>query len=627
MNRKYFLLFCLLFAAVCQTKAQGQWAWMHGPSQFNVDSGIYGTMGVSDSVNYPSPRAGACGWLDNKGNFWIYSGSPLHYSCSTCSFTDMWRFNPVSLEWTWISGPDTAIYVLPKYDTTKGCFSPNNHPGMRVVSSTWTDDDGNLWLAGGLIGGQSNYFGAPDVWKYDININQWAWMGGAKATAYYSAQCGTIPNAAHNPGGIYDVTSCWREGSKVYIFGGMKKDNYQTFPQPTDQFAVYNMDINQWTCLSIGNSQLTPIERSAYSAWMDTMGRLWLLGGKRSEFVDFKDFWRFNKDSLTWTLLSNGNGVYPPLCVEDTQSYPSARRTSGLTITDSCGRFWFYGGTIGGKVIANDLWMFNPYSNIWKLMSGNDSVNTTGFYGTYRVPSPVNLPPAKAGVNGFLNSNGIWLFGGQVDIDWPGVPLCSTADFWLYKPEPISATFTYEDSLSPDYTFTGNAIVSCSNDASKYIWRFDDVASGSFNEGKGKYVNHHFVTPGIHNIIMYAMDCFGHYDTVTQVINVKIPSAVENFDIASGAFIPTAFSPNGDGLNDFFVFDIPVVSQAEVSIFNRNGKLIYNNPAQQCNMNTTGAWDGTYNGVAASSETYVYRITFYRGKMAKTLTGSITLLK
>ncbi len=71
----------------------------------------------------------------------------------------------------------------------------------------------------------------------------------------------------------------------------------------------------------------------------------------------------------------------------------------------------------------------------------------------------------------------------------------------------------------------------------------------------------------------------------------------------NSVFIPTAFSPNGDGVNDVFKIE-NLVHQKILSfaIFNRWGKEVY-----RSGLNQNG-WDGTYKGQPAAMDTYYYRI-------------------
>ena len=94
------------------------------------------------------------------------------------------------------------------------------------------------------------------------------------------------------------------------------------------------------------------------------------------------------------------------------------------------------------------------------------------------------------------------------------------------------------------------------------------------------------------------------------------------------SFIPTAFTPNNDGLNDRFQFAILGVNTAEVSIFNRWGERLYYNASQTNSVAGTDGWDGTVKGKIAPEDSYVYQIkaTYYDGTV-KNLSGTVTLLR
>src|SRR6202008_4466756 len=67
--------------------------------------------------------------------------------------------------------------------------------------------------------------------------------------------------------------------------------------------------------------------------------------------------------------------------------------------------------------------------------------------------------------------------------------------------------------------------------------------------------------------------------------------------------VPNAFTPNGDGLNDFFTFFTKGIARiTSVKIFDRWGEMVYSSSG-----NETG-WDGTYKGMECQIETYVYLI-------------------
>lgn len=95
-------------------------------------------------------------------------------------------------------------------------------------------------------------------------------------------------------------------------------------------------------------------------------------------------------------------------------------------------------------------------------------------------------------------------------------------------------------------------------------------------------------------------------------------------------FIPSAFSPNGDGLNDVF---IPVCVgiynetesdelQYEFTIYNRWGQRMFNTTSQDV------GWDGSYNGMTAPEGvyTYVIRATAVSGEKFNRQ-GTVTLMR
>ncbi|MCS6934423.1 MAG: gliding motility-associated C-terminal domain-containing protein [Chitinophagales bacterium] len=105
-------------------------------------------------------------------------------------------------------------------------------------------------------------------------------------------------------------------------------------------------------------------------------------------------------------------------------------------------------------------------------------------------------------------------------------------------------------------------------------------------------------------------------------------SVVVYVKYAVSYFIPTAFTPNADGLNDYFEFDILGAQSAETSVFNRWGERVYFNPAQP-NGNTNGnAWDGTLDGKKLPPDTYVYMLKVkYYDDSVEELSGTITLMR
>ncbi len=78
--------------------------------------------------------------------------------------------------------------------------------------------------------------------------------------------------------------------------------------------------------------------------------------------------------------------------------------------------------------------------------------------------------------------------------------------------------------------------------------------------------------------------------------------------------VPNAFSPNGDGINDYFLPVIEAgcpVSGYALHIYNRFGERIF------YSADPARGWDGLYNGRLADVGTYFYELYFTGGTRGK----------
>ena len=79
-------------------------------------------------------------------------------------------------------------------------------------------------------------------------------------------------------------------------------------------------------------------------------------------------------------------------------------------------------------------------------------------------------------------------------------------------------------------------------------------------------------------------------------------------------FVPTAFSPNGDGVNDNLQIFGEGFFNLDFRVFNRWGEVIYISRSKD-----DGGWDGTAHGVESPNGTYVWRAIFEDVKNPGTL--------
>jgi gliding motility-associated-like protein len=87
-------------------------------------------------------------------------------------------------------------------------------------------------------------------------------------------------------------------------------------------------------------------------------------------------------------------------------------------------------------------------------------------------------------------------------------------------------------------------------------------------------------------------------------------------------YVPSAFTPNNDGLNDAFEWNSFGCSQIKVHIYNRWGEIIFKS------FDLNGSWVGKINGNDCPEGIYIAYIEYRGLRVAtKTLTQSIMLLR
>jgi N-acetylneuraminic acid mutarotase len=293
--------------------ATGWWTWINGDSSFS-QAGFYGTKGIPTANNKPGARYMGVTWTDMAGNFWLFGGWRISKNPPFGLLNDLWKYDPLSNQWTWLSG-DSTINVSGVYGT-KGIAASINTPGSRSGSVSWMDKSGNLWLMGGnafpvyVLGNQN------DLWKYSPSTGLWTWMGG--------------------------------DTDKI-IEGTSSRPSYgiKGVPAPANR----------------------PGGRSGGSSWTDTAGHFWLFGGYgASDRQDgqLNDLWKYVPETGLWTWVGGENvhsraGIYGSKGIASPANAPGSRQGHSSWI-DAFGSLWLFGGSGYGKSITRD----GPLNDLWK---------------------------------------------------------------------------------------------------------------------------------------------------------------------------------------------------------------------------------------------------------------------
>jgi gliding motility-associated-like protein len=112
---------------------------------------------------------------------------------------------------------------------------------------------------------------------------------------------------------------------------------------------------------------------------------------------------------------------------------------------------------------------------------------------------------------------------------------------------------------------------------------------------------------------VYGMNTFGCLDSAS--VTIKMGSMTQ--------FMPTAFTPNGDGINDVFrIVNITYQRLVDFRIFNRWGQQVFQTANREI------GWDGTWKGVPQDVGVYTYQLILgFVDGTTKTYTGNVTLVR
>ena len=174
---------------------------------------------------------------------------------------------------------------------------------------------------------------------------------------------------------------------------------------------------------------------------------------------------------------------------------------------------------------------------------------------------------------------------------------------WLSEGEtysgqaPLKARFLANAEEYEDYTCVCTWRFTRNEDTAPYLTRYDKEVDYDFNEA-GTFMVQLYVT-------------YSHKENKNLVLEYEY----EPFMIViseSSLKVPNAFSPNGDGINDYFnVFEVKSIVSFSAAIYNRWGQQLYKWGIDEMEGENSG-WDGTYKGSPVKEGVY-YVVVQARG--------------
>jgi gliding motility-associated-like protein len=150
-----------------------------------------------------------------------------------------------------------------------------------------------------------------------------------------------------------------------------------------------------------------------------------------------------------------------------------------------------------------------------------------------------------------------------------------------------------------------------STNATAWYWDFGDNAGTSFQQD----TTYSYTTAGTYLVMLTVSNAAGCMDTIVgNVVITEMQGGV--------VAVPSAFTPNGDGVNDVLFVRGGPFTELEFRIFNEWGNQIFMATDQ------SQGWDGTRSGTAQPAGTYIYTIIgrTLSGEEVK-MSGDVTIIR
>jgi gliding motility-associated-like protein len=187
--------------------------------------------------------------------------------------------------------------------------------------------------------------------------------------------------------------------------------------------------------------------------------------------------------------------------------------------------------------------------------------------------------------------------------------------------DTASVSFTLNDNpvasfIPNDSTFIANEIVDFFGDPDNmlsYDWDFGDSLGTSAQQD----TSYSYLTAGTYTVILTVTDSLGCSDTTSHIYIVT-----EDSDSTGNVGVPTAFTPNGDGINDILYVRGGPLTELSFTIFNEWGNKIFFTDDQSM------GWDGTYKRKDQPGGVYVYilKAVSVTGEEID-MTGHVTIIR
>lgn len=300
------------------------------------------------------------------------------------------------------------------------------------------------------------------------------------------------------------------------------------------------------------------------------------------------------------------------------------------------------GGTFSGCGVfqADGKWYFNPSEAVKAVTVFPFSCNIT--YTTQHtvnkriiIHKPVVIEPAlqaQGTCDGAFKIKATTRYAGSYQYTWEpaqlikdpgqaetGGQISETTVFYLTATDNVSGCTGKDSVIITKYPVPVLSVIPADTTIkARESIQFTASGAASYQWIPGKWLsNNHIPDPVAYpqaplTYTVIGRNEFGCYDSTHARIR-----------IIEAHFIPSAFTPNGDGLNDVFkIENIGYQGIGAFQVFDRWGQLVFEG------NEATAQWDGNWKGRQAPAGTYFYHIILnsMEGE-SKVYKGDITLLR
>ncbi len=481
------------------------------------------------------------------------------------SLRDSSKFSPSTWLWT-ISGPGTAAIantptVASVCFTNAGVYTIK----LKVENCTWKDSIiKSIFVIGpNMVALTSS---SPACVQGSLSLSApiavtYTWSGPNNFSGF--TQSVTIEPLQLSSSGVYSLTSLLSNGC-----ANNGSVNVTVHPLNTFTPSVSNIP-----CIGGSVSLLPQTSASSYT-WLSSSGVV----GNTAQ-LNLND------------LQSNANGVYT------------------LVVTNNFGCSSF--GTYSLTVNATPSVKFDSIPNSCLPYC----INTTA-YSNLTVGS-VNWLLNGNSIGNYLNLNNYCLKNegtSKLELQVTSNAGCSNklARNFIIYPKPFADFKFLPDAPS----FLIPSVQILDNSSSKVVnWNWSIKDTNGINTYNTPNITYNFNEVGNYYVSLNVVSDKGCKNEVTKVVSIQNEGDL---------YIPNAFTPNGDGMNDVFKAKGVGITKFEMQIYDRWGHLVF-----ESNDIELG-WNGCFKNqgeLLIKQDVYTYKISYYKGSAKQyTRYGNVTLL-